>query len=463
MAIDPVSYNGKSVDINESNAKEIYKAYRKGEVELDTAQRKYAESFLTRADYDEIDYDTDVANYEGRGQIEDAENADKYNEGGEKRAGMVASEAAGGTVSVASAVEGALFGPAAQLAMSKCQAGTVWAPIALILGGIAALLGGSALATALTFDTGYKERVQAEGNSENTNNVLDNNSAVLEDSMQAMNEDMETYSYLSEEHTQTLNTKASDMASLQIQLMDAQAAGDTEGEEQIREQMKHLDKMDFASEESALEDTKAQLDAYRSANTTAGGVNNAGKSVTAFLKEGTQLGIVGGINTIALGVATIFAGLATLKSTVSWKAPFEVPVALAATALFAVATGLFAASTVIMGKKTVNEIKCAVAGNEMQTHVDSLDDMIGQQNGYIDTTSESYGADDQLSEQNQEKANEAAAKAVAKAGGSMGPNNGGGKSGGGFGTLTFTPSGTGGDSGGSSGGSSGGGSSSTSV
>ena len=63
MGVAPVDGYG---NITSGNAKEIYTKYKKGEVDLSPAQQKYCENFLTPEEIDEVSYDTDVKNKEGR-------------------------------------------------------------------------------------------------------------------------------------------------------------------------------------------------------------------------------------------------------------------------------------------------------------------------------------------------------------------------------------------------------------
>ena len=415
MAIDPVSYNGKSVIIESGNAKEIYKAYINGEVELNAAQKKYAESFLTRADYDEIDYDTTMANKEGREQIPDAEKADN------------AKNQTGNAIGTSVGIEATAAGAVA-LTIIAVTVSSISGWVAILMGAGATLCAYGCKELVKLYDSEYANRTQAKDNAEATNETLDANASVLEDSMEAMNGDKENYLAQSEAYTKAVNTRTSDVASLQIQLKDAEAAGDTEGAANINKQISQLNGAGFDAEEAALEETRAQMDEYENANSAASGVGNAGQSVSSFLQEGTILGVGATADTVLLGVASGLSAYAIASSTLgaaSDASHFDFAGSAAgmiAAGLFGTASGLLGAASKDMGTKAKAEFECGTSGKDMQEHVNSLNDMLGQQEGYIDTTMGAYDSADAESSNNQEKAKQAAAKAVNGGGGTQTPN-----------------------------------------
>ena len=86
--------------------------------------------------------------------------------------------------------------------------------------------------------------------------TLDGTSSALMDDMDTMNGDMEDYQALSEEYTLNLNTNTSMIADLQVQLADAQVAGDTAGVESIKAQMQSLKETDFSGEKESMEEVE---------------------------------------------------------------------------------------------------------------------------------------------------------------------------------------------------------------
>lgn len=426
MAIDAVPGYG---EINASNAKEIYKAYRKGEVDLSPSQRKYTESFLTKEDYDEIEYDTDIAQKDGRDQIGDAEKADEH--GGQ-----------GGNATATSAGMAAGAIGFAVLAKKANFANTASGFAALGFGAATAACAAATLIFAKMFDNGYDDRCGAKDNADGTNETIDANTAVLEDSMEAMNDDMELYQEQSDLYTETVNTNTSDVASLEIQLQEALAAGDADGAAQLQEQIKQLKGRDFGGMEEDMEETKSHIDEYINARDEATGVSDAGQTVSDFLKEGTPLGVVAALDAAMLAVATTLSTTAiysAIKKGIEctgsgpWRWA-EAACAYAGAALYVVSVALGGIATTAMATKAKGEFECGSAGGDMQGHVDELNSMIGEQEAYVDTTNESFGATDDEAGENQDKATEAAGKATSQKSDDMkkvktGSSTGGGEGG----------------------------------
>ena len=401
MAIDPVDGYGQ---ITASNAKEIYTAYRKGDVELNAAQKKKTESFLSSEDLDEIDYDSGVANKDGQEQLgDDLKNAESHDgQGG---------NAAASSVVASGAIGDLVFGPMIAETASKSDSLSTICWTALAGGAVMAGSGASALAAALMFDNGLNDRIECKNNASSTNQVLDDNKDVLEQSMESMNADVETYQEQSDEYTQNVNDATANSADLEAQIADAEAAGDIDGAKKLKDELKRIQENGFENELEGMEETRAMLDEYQYANDVAGGVSQGGQTITDFLKEGTALGVIGTINSVALAAATLITAISSGKAIASGVLPWEKPVAIAANILFMVGFALLGAGTGIMIKKTVNEFECGSAGNEMQDHVSDLDDMMSQQEGYMETTTEDYDKTDEESQENQDKAKEAADKA----------------------------------------------------
>ena len=58
--------------------------------------------------------------------------------------------------------------------------------------------------------------------------------------------------------------------------------------------------------------------------------------------------------------------------------------AVVAAAMLIASTILLGAAASKMGMKAKNEFECGSSGRDMQEHVDTLNDMLGQQEGYIE-------------------------------------------------------------------------------
>lgn len=401
MGVAPVDGYG---NITSGNAKEIYTKYKKGEVDLSPAQQKYCENFLTPEEIDEVSYDTDVKNKEGKDKIGDAEKAESH--GGQ------------GANAAATSVGGVAFATgAAVLAKTAVKHSLLSGFVALGMGAATAACAVASLLCVNAFDAGYKDRTGACDRANDTNATIDGYANALIDTMDMMNEDMDLYQKQSEEYTLTVNTNTSQMASLQVDLAAAQAAGDKAGVENIKNQMKQIEGMDLSGQTDEMDETKGRLDEYNAANSESQGVSSAGQSVSDFLKEGTALGVVATINAVLLTVATVFAGLSIASASVAAakdavKLNFPGAAAgITGAVLFAVAAASLGTATYKMSSKAKNEFECGSAGRDMEGHVGALNDMIEQQAGYVESTTETFDAADEASTESQGEAKEKANKA----------------------------------------------------
>ena len=313
----------------------------------------------------------------------------------------------------------AVFGTAAAVITHQAEK---WAKsdgwVALALAAATLVCATGTLVCSNAFDAGYKDRTGAKDNADDTNATIDGYANALIDTMDLMNEDMDLYQKQSEEYTLTVNTNTSQMASLQVDLAAAQAAGDTAGVERIKAQMKQIEGMDLSGQTDGMDETKGRLDEYNAANSESQGVSSAGQSVSDFLKEGTALGVMATVNAVGLAFATVWAGIAIgsgLLGSASSASRFDFAGAaqgIAASVLFAVSTALLGTSAGKMASKAKNEFECGSAGDDMEGHVGALNDMIGQQAGYVESTTETFDAADEASTESQGEAKEKANKAV---------------------------------------------------
>ena len=374
--------------ITSGNAKEIYLAWKHGEVELEVSQQKYCEGLLSPSDWDEIDYDTGSNHNEGYEQISDAEKADSHS----GQLGNVAGNTIGmayGATTVVSNIKAAAKGASL----------SGW--VAIAVGAIVAAQGALCVLCAKQFDSGYHDRCDLKDNSENTNATIDSYNEQLQESMDMMNEDMANYDAATQEYTTTVNSTNADLADLQVQLADAEASGDTAGATSIREQIRALQGQGFEGEEEELQGMRDGLEEYKAMGDESHGVADAGTSVSEFLKAGTPLGRIAGVEAalllVGVAMAAIGAGC-SLFGGAKDTAHFDFgggAAGVAAAVLFAVSGGLLAASAYMMSEKAIKELKCGSAGGEMGDKVDALNDMINQQGGYIEETEGFYGESDE--------------------------------------------------------------------
>lgn len=402
MGVAPVDGYG---NITSGNAKEIYTKYKKGEVNLTPAQQKYCENFLTPEEIDEVSYDTDVKNKEGKEKIGDAEKAESH-------------DGQGGNAAVTT-LGNAAFGTAAVVLTRMASSLSSKSGWTAIIYGVATLAcAAGSLVCTNAFDAAYKDRTGAKDNADSTNATIDGYTSALTDTMDMMNEDMDAYTKLSQDYTLTVNTNTSQLASLQVDLAAAQAAGDKAGVENIKNQMKQIEGMDLSGQTDEMDETKGRLDEYNAANSESQGVSSAGQTVSDFLKEGTPIGVIGAVNALALTVAAGMAGITIAKSIIgAGKDASHLDFAgsaagIAASVLFTISTALLGTSATKMTNKTKNEFECGSAGRDMEDHVNTLNDMIEQQAGYVESTTENFDSTDESSQESQAEAQEKGNKAV---------------------------------------------------
>lgn len=379
-------------NITKGNAKEIYVAWKRGEVELNKLQQTKCESFLSPEEIDEVQYDVKTSEKTGK---------DKINtEGTEKKTG---GNAAATTVGNIAAVAGAVT--AANTIALAADGFTQWA-IAIGMNICAA----STLLLVKAFDNAYKERTAARDASDQTNTTLDNYNDGLANSMEMMNEDIELYGEQQDKLTTTVNTQVSQGADLQMQYDAAVAMGDTNGAQALKEQMKALSEQDNSQLEDELAETGEGIEEYRAMNAESIGVAGSGQSVSDFLKVGKGLGALAMINGGIDLVAAIYCGLAAAG--IFPKALFDAPAAAVSKTVYGLAAGVFGAAGAAWMKKGKEELECGSAGSEMQEHVNSLNDMVGQQATYTDETEGAYAESDEAAAESQAEAQETAGEAV---------------------------------------------------
>jgi len=393
--------------ITSSNAKEIYTKWKKGEVELNTSQQKRCESFLTSEEIDDITYETGGAKKTGEDKI----NTD----GADKNANGV--NATAQTVATAGALAGTIVAICSGMAKYAAKAANNgFHSLASAIPSAAAAT--AALVMSYFFDTSLDDRKARRDESDQTNSTIDSYSSALTDTMDQMNEDMDTYQQQSDEYTLAVNENTSTAATLQVDLADAQAAGDTARVKSIKEQMAQLDKADMSDQKEGLDETKSKLEEYKTANDESIGVKDAGSTVSEFLKDGKGMGALATVNATMAAATTILLGIAAAVGAIPKIWALSVPVdegaAIASAVLWSAAVLEMGMVTTKMISTAKDEFECGSAGGEMQDHVKTLDDMITQQSDYIGTTGETFDATDEASEESQSEAQEAAGKAVDK-------------------------------------------------
>ena len=397
MAISVEGYG----NITQGNAKEIYVAWKRGEVQLNPSQQKKCESFLTPEDMDEVQYDTKVTENRGKNSIDTSDAKDNGN-GTEATATAASGVGSIGTICAALMASGNL---------SKTNGFVALVCVAATLIGSAA-----ALAMSFAFDNQLKDRKAHSQNAGNDNQTLDGYADNLISTMDMMNEDVQTYNDQQNNLTKTVNTQTSQMADLQMQYDAAVAMGDKQGAQRIKEQMLALKKQDNSGLEDELAETGGAIEEYRAMNAEAMGSAESGQTVSDFLKDGKAKGTMAQVNGYMCLAAALFGAVITAACAIPkiWTIIGPLDAAPAG-----ISTVLWGAVTAVMGtaggnylSKASQENECGDNGDEMQDHVNNLNEMIAQQDAYTTETEGAFEESDEAAAESKSEASEKAGESV---------------------------------------------------
>ncbi len=409
MAISVEGYG----NITQANAKEIYVAWKRGEVQLDPSQQKKCESFLTPEDMDEVQYDTEVTQNRGKNSIDTSDTDDNGNavEASSTGASVVATGAT--LTSVISAIT-----------LGKTTSNINGFVAMIVAFAVAAIASVTTLGLAIGFDNQLDDRNNHSDNAGNDNQTLDGYSDNLVNTMDMMNEDVETYKDQQNNLTKTVNTQTSQMADLQMQYDAAVAMGDTQGAQKIKEQMLALKNQDNSGLEDELAETGGAIEEYRAMNAEAAGCAESGQTVSDFLKEGKAKGTMANINGALCMVGALASGVAAALSAVPkiiiFGAPIDLISGLAASIAWGALGAVMGTASGIFFKKGSQENECGDNGDEMQGHVNNLNEMITQQDVYITDTEGTFEESDEEAAESKSEASEEAGKAVSGNKGTLG-------------------------------------------
>lgn len=392
--------------IHKGNAKEIYLAYNRGEVELNKAQETKCKSFLSPEDMDEITYDAEVKAKNGESKI-NTEGAEDNGNGTE--GGATAGAAVGAAGTIAAVIVGILGG---------AKASKINGFVALV-GAIAALAGSAAaLVMSYLFDNQLNDRMTRQQNAGNDNQTLDGYTNGLAGSMEMMNEDAELYKEQSAELTTVKNEQTSRGAELQMEYDTAMAMGDKAGAEKAKAEMQKLEETDNSKLEEDLAETGGALDEYRAMNVESAGVAKSGQTVSDFLKAGHGKAALAYTNAGLCMGAALLAGITVAIAAIPkiWAAfvPVDGPAGLSASITWGAVAAMMGLSGNNYLQKGNQESQCGDSGDEMQTHVNDLNDMMEQQTQYTDDTEATYAETDDASAESQAEAGKQAAGATAQ-------------------------------------------------
>lgn len=398
MAISVDGYG----NITQGNAKEIYVAWKRGEVELSQVQQKKCESFLTPEEMDEVQYDSTVTQNRGKNSIDTSDTKDNGN-GTEITATAASGVGSIGTICAALMASGN---------MSKSNGF-----VALICAAATIIGSAAAVAMSYAFDDQLKDRKNHSQNAGNDNQTMDGYSDNLANTMDMMNEDVQTYNDQQNNLTKTVNTQTSQMADLQMQYDAAVAMGDTQGAQKIKEQMLALQKQDNSGLEDELAETGSAIEDYRAMNVEAMGSAESGQSVSDFLKAGKAKGTLASISGYMCMAAAVFGAVITAACAIPkiWTiiGPLDAAPAGISTVLWAAITTAMSLASKNYLSKASQENECGDNGDEMQDHVNNLNEMITQQDSYTTDTEGAFEESDEAAAESKSEASEKAGESVA--------------------------------------------------
>lgn len=389
--------------INATNSADIYDAYFNGKEyngqKVTQAQATYAKKFLSDEQIEDIEYGIEGSYTTGKNAI-NTEGTDSSEAGTAVTAGAAT---AGSAVACGATIAAVCTSTTTNTATGQSTNG-----FGSMLCGAMVLIG-AAVALALsfkgTFDPNSSDREARNGEAESTNELIDANSQAMVDTMDMMNEDAELYQEQNDILTVGMNEKAAEGADLKQQLADAEAAGDVNGAKRIKEDMKNLDKEDFEEDLEGIDETRGRLEEYSAANSEALGVSESGRAVSDFLKVGKVLSPIAMINGALLTVATTLIGIATALGAIPKIAPFfpDAPAAISSAVVWAAAGLMMGYAATNMFSNASFEKECGQNGDIMGDKTSELENVVEQQNEYIEVTTEGYDESDEKADEDRAK------------------------------------------------------------
>ena len=177
-----------------------------------------------------------------------------------------------------------------------------------------------------------------------------------------------------------------------------------------------LKKQDNSGLEDELAETAGAIEEYRAMNAEAMGSAESGQTVSDFLKEGKAKGIMAQVNGYMCLAAALFGAVITAACAIPKIWTIIGPLDDAPAGISAV---LWGAVTAVMGtasgnylSKASQENECGSNGDEMQDHVNNLNEMIAQQDAYTTETEGAFEESDEAAAESKSEASEKAGESV---------------------------------------------------
>lgn len=417
MAVKPVEYikdsstpgfakAGDEKTITSDNANTIKKDADLGNTkDLDNFQSNFLEN---RVDYDTLDYSEEEMGKVGEQQIDTEGEDGESLEEKDQKGGAVAATA----VSATSAAAGASAAIAAATGANIADGFT-----ALVLGIATSLLSGTTLALSFpsTFDPNLGERKNQTNTAGDNNTIIQQYIDTLSSDTGAMEEDMASYTALSEMQTNAQVETITELGALQAELQVYQSQGNSSKVAELKAQMEEIKKTSEEENKEPQEEMnglKENIETYTGNNAEATGVKASGDTVSEFLKAGEPMGKMAKASSYMSAIAGL-ACIAVTPFPKIWAAfiPVDGPASVAAKVLFVAAGLSFGVAAKNFNSRSSEESAAADAGEEMAGNLATLQENIDGQADYTESTSSSYSESDATATEtiaeNQEAANNA--------------------------------------------------------
>lgn len=411
MAIKPVEYikdsstpgfavAGDEKTITSSNANIIQKDVDQGNTEdLDSFQTNFLEA---RVDYDNLDYSEEEMEKVGEQQIDtEGEDGEDLSEKNQKT---------GSNVAIAAAATGAAATAAVCIGLGETKSGAGgWVGLAISIAQLAAAGTSLAFSIPSLFDPNLSERQSQTSKVGDNNTIMQQYVDKLLGDTESMEQDVATYSEISEMQTNDQVQTITELGALQAELQVYQSQGNSSKVTELKAQMEEIKKTSEENNKGPQEEMnglKENINTYTGNNAEAQGVANSGSTVAEFLKLGEEF------KTKANWTASLqlLAGVASALPVIPWT-PWEIPASGLGAIASAAAALLFMTAASMMFSNAKKEGEAADAGEDLASNVENLQYNIDGQAGYTEATSGAYTETDTAAtetvSENQEAANNA--------------------------------------------------------
>ena len=382
---------------NDSDAYTYYRQFKHGEVEMDYNAQAHCEKVLTKEQIDEIEYDSDSKKNEGRDKVKNIDKVDDHKD--DDTTGNAAATGAG------MAVGGAAL-------MLLASAAKSHAPKSGHIGlgyGIAALAS-SILSyfSAEKYDQAFDDRNTVRNGVKDNVQELNDQSSIVVDNMNLMNDDTEDFNKAMDAHTIVANEQINEIAALQKEITTAEAAGDTARADAARKRLAELQGAGgTVGDEGEINDIKGRLDEYRAISDNSAGMLEGAADIQSFLEEGMPLGIVAKAEGLFLTIAAAYCAMdigACILGGAKDAGHFD----FAGLANGGIGAIMFGVAAVMTGKaakvisdKGKDELDCYDKSGELDTPISDLEEVTEQSYAYADETEEGYTEGDKNSTNSQ--------------------------------------------------------------